>query len=152
MQPADSSECWALDMPAKCCVPNCKSTSFTLDKVAFFSFPRDAEKRQEWLKIINKEGIVVKRSTVICSKHFEEKYLIREHRATAEDGKILMLPRDRIKLKKDAVPTMYILDQYTWTPDTNTNIIENDLESFDTVSMVLCFPSISIFNIVASYQ
>ncbi|XP_015918805.1 MYND-type zinc finger-containing chromatin reader ZMYND8 isoform X2 [Parasteatoda tepidariorum] len=95
-------------MPRKCCVPGCKS-NYNKEAVytTVFQFPSDPDKKKLWLEKINRENFKPSASSVVCIKHFEESCIIREDRATRDDGTELVVPRNRCTLTADAVPTIF---------------------------------------------
>lgn len=96
-------------MPRMCCVPGCVSNykSQKTPPVSTFSFPKDPHRRQKWLKCIHRENFVPGNSAVVCINHFSEQFIIREHKATRDDGTVLIVPRDRPKLTDDAYPSIF---------------------------------------------
>nr|CAH7722834.1 unnamed protein product [Callosobruchus chinensis] len=94
-------------MPSSCCVPLCNSNYRETDRVTVFKFPKDVVKRKKWSRAIDRDDFTIKNSSVICIKHFEESFLIRNDTAVRPDGTILTVPRTRIKLSADAIPTIF---------------------------------------------
>lgn len=97
-------------MPSRCCVPGCTNNYGTSKKdsnVSVFSFPKDQERRNHWLKCIHRECFVPSDHSVVCIDHFEEKFIIRIDTATRPDGSVLTVPRKRPKLSPDAFPTKF---------------------------------------------
>lgn len=62
-------------MVNKCCVVGCFSNYSKHDVVPVFSFPVKKELRTKWIKFVNRLNWVPTKSSVICAKHFQEKYL-----------------------------------------------------------------------------
>lgn len=94
-------------MPSSCCVPGCTSNYKNKENVNVFKFPKDPEKRNKWLRSIQRDFVVTD-SSVVCVKHFAPNHLDREHRALRPDGTTLILPRKRLKLTQDAYPTIFL--------------------------------------------
>lgn len=102
-------------MPRRCVVPNCTSNSSSkLSKATYvstFLFPSEEQKQKLWLEHINincnSDLSDVTRSSGICIKHFEEKYIITDARVTRADGSVLSLPLNRPRLAAEAVPTIF---------------------------------------------
>lgn len=96
-------------MPRKCCVPGCKSNydSSNESYVNVFSFPKDEEMCKKWLRSIHRENYVLTKESVVCIKHFDDSFIIREHRALRPDGSELVMPRKVPILKSDAYPTIF---------------------------------------------
>ncbi|KAJ4448807.1 hypothetical protein ANN_00198 [Periplaneta americana] len=92
-----------------CCVPCCSSNykSQKTPPVSTFLFPKDLHRRQQWLKCIRRGNFVPGNSSVVCINHFSERFIIREHKATRNDGTILIVPRGRPKLTDDAYPSVF---------------------------------------------
>lgn len=82
-------------MPSRCCVPGCKNNYDKTKKVvgnkSVFLFPKEAERRDLWLKRINRKNFVVTEHSVVCIDHFDEKFIIR----------------DKLKLSTDAFPSKF---------------------------------------------
>ncbi|KAG8287303.1 hypothetical protein J6590_041547 [Homalodisca vitripennis] len=95
-----------LNMPSKCCVPECKS-NYVKPFVNVFSFPKDPETFRTWLRAIHRDGYEVTSNSRVCIKHFDERYIIKEDTVTRPDGTILTVKRDWLKLRNDAVPTIF---------------------------------------------
>lgn len=93
-------------MPSKCCVPGCTS-NYVKPFVNVFSFPKDPVTTQTWLRAIHRDDYSVSKNSRVCIKHFDERYIIREESVTRPDGSILTVKRDRLKLRDDAVPTVF---------------------------------------------
>ena len=64
-----------------------------------FSFSIDFDIRNRWIKFVNRKDWEPSSSSVVCSKHFEDKYLKK-----GEQGK-----RFRLKKKLKPIPTIYLL-------------------------------------------
>jgi hypothetical protein len=100
-------------MPNKCCVPNCSSNyartilGTSSAYVTMFYFPKDDETKQKWLKSIRRESFIPTKHSSICVKHFPESCIVRMDRMTRADGSTLELPRKRLKLTKNAVPSIF---------------------------------------------
>ncbi|KAG8270796.1 hypothetical protein J6590_077061 [Homalodisca vitripennis] len=73
----------------------------------FFSFPKDPETFRTWLRAIHRDSYEVSSNSRVCIKHFDERYIIKEDIVTRPDGTILTVKRDRLKLRNDAVPTIF---------------------------------------------
>ena len=74
-------------MPNTCCVPQCNSNYNVGENIRMFLFPKNVEKGQLWKKSIPRDNLVVRKCTSVCIKHFEEKFLVRQLRATRLDGR-----------------------------------------------------------------
>ncbi|KYN29452.1 hypothetical protein ALC57_01119 [Trachymyrmex cornetzi] len=54
-------------MVSDCCV--CKVSQGVIDNVSFHSFPKNDERREQWLKSVN---MTVSKKSCVCSQHFRE--------------------------------------------------------------------------------
>lgn len=70
-------------------VPTCKTGNRSeKSKRSVFRVPKDIERLKKWIEIIS--GIVeLKPTHVICDKHFEDKYIIREWIKRDESGRVI---------------------------------------------------------------
>ncbi|KAH1021992.1 hypothetical protein HUJ04_011468 [Dendroctonus ponderosae] len=91
----------------RCCVPGCKSNYTGEEYTTVFHFPRDDQRKQQWLRNIHRENFIPSKFSVVCSKHFEETFIIREARAERKDGSQLVLARDRMRLTANALPSIF---------------------------------------------
>lgn len=98
-------------MPSSCCVPGCVSNYYRNARpgagVPVFTFPADTAKREKWLKAIRRSHFVPSKRTVVCIRHFDNRFIIREDSVTRPDGTILTVKRHRLKLNPDAVPSIF---------------------------------------------
>ncbi|KAG8253060.1 hypothetical protein J6590_042870 [Homalodisca vitripennis] len=68
---------------------------------------KDPETFRTWLRAIHRDSYEVTSNSRVCIKHFDERYIIKEDTVTRPDGTILTVKRDRLKLRNDAVPTIF---------------------------------------------
>ncbi|XP_069670973.1 uncharacterized protein [Periplaneta americana] len=96
-------------MPTKCCVPRCRSNYNTTTDgyVTVYSFPRDPDRREQWLRAIHRDNFQPGATSAVCIKHFSEEHIVREDRAVRSDGSVLILRREIPKLTDDAVPSKF---------------------------------------------
>lgn len=95
-------------MPTSCCIPGCKSNyNSKPPSISVFLFPNDEVLRQKWLSAIHRADFIPSKRSVVCIKHFDERFIIREDSVRRPDGSILTVKRDRLKLTKDAFPTYF---------------------------------------------
>ncbi|XP_069670981.1 zinc finger protein 99-like isoform X2 [Periplaneta americana] len=96
-------------MPRKCCVPFCKSNCHiaTEGYITMFSFPKDPDRKQQWLNSIPRDNFQPSTTAAVCIKHFSEQAIVREDRAIRSDGSVLVVPRKIPKLTDDAVPSKF---------------------------------------------
>lgn len=94
-------------MPRKCCVPYCRSNyRATNQYVSVFQFPKDEIRKQLWVQQINRD-FTPTRHSVVCIKHFEDRFIIRDDRRVMDDGSILFVRRKVPALTKDGYPTIF---------------------------------------------
>lgn len=102
-------------MPNKCCVPNCHSNYTSNIKqegyIPVFVIPKDEERRTLWLSKMPNPMLTVTPNTVVCVKHFEERYRVTTAKQT-KDGAIVSV----IKLTRDAIPTLFDESAYDFKP------------------------------------
>jgi hypothetical protein len=94
-------------MPNKCCLLDCNSNYDSYLKhnpiVSVYGFPSNPQRLSKWLKLIPRKNFNIKVSTVVCIKHFNEKYLERSATDRSGNQKLYKKP----KLKPNAVPTIF---------------------------------------------
>ncbi|GBN57766.1 hypothetical protein AVEN_57535-1 [Araneus ventricosus] len=91
----------------KCCVPGCNSNyNNTENYVSSFTFPRDAARKFQWVKSINRANFIPSSTAVVCIKHFSSQFNIKEDRVVRDDGSELVVPRKIWKLTNDAYPSI----------------------------------------------
>lgn len=93
-------------MPRSCCVPGCKA-NYSSSDVSAFLFPMDKTRRLQWVKAIHRENFTPTQNTVVCARHFEDHYIIREDSVTRPDGTVITAMRGKPTLTKDAYPTIF---------------------------------------------
>lgn len=93
-------------MPRSCCVPGCRS-NYKVSSVSCFKFPNDPLKSQQWVQAIHRENFSPGKYSVVCVKHFDERFVVREDTVRRPDGTLLTVKRDKIKLTDDAIPTIF---------------------------------------------
>ena len=88
-------------MPYKCCIVGCKSNYDTVDeKTSTFGFPdevKEHDRRERWIKFVNRKNFVPNENTKICERHFE---LVYVKKGIGENG------RTRLIKTKKPVPTI----------------------------------------------
>ena len=82
-------------MPFKCSVVHCHSGYSNGPSEVMFTFPKQHELRQKWVKFLNREAFTITPSSRICIQHFEEKYIIPHPLKT------------RLNIKLNPIPTIY---------------------------------------------
>lgn len=53
-----------------CCVPRWPVSGKWNSSVSFHTFPKDENQKKKWMHNVRQEGLVIKRSTTVCSRHF----------------------------------------------------------------------------------
>ncbi|GBL93998.1 hypothetical protein AVEN_76715-1 [Araneus ventricosus] len=92
----------------KCCVPGCNSNFNNTDNyVSSFTFPKDATRKNQWVKSINRANFIPSSTAVVCIKHFSSQFIIKEDRIVRDDGSELVVPRKIWKLTNDAYPSIF---------------------------------------------
>ncbi|XP_067011580.2 forkhead box protein N3 [Anabrus simplex] len=94
-------------MGRSCCVPGCKSNYGNASHVTIFKFPKDKTLREIWLRNIHREDFDINNKTVVCVKHFEPKFVVREDLFPTEYGEPVRVSRKNPKLTSDAIPTIF---------------------------------------------
>ena len=69
-------------------------------KLHFFTFPRDKNLRQVWIKLLKRERYDWKEGHKLCSEHFDKSQYEVDPERMAEFG----YPNAKARLKEDAVP------------------------------------------------
>ena len=99
-----------LQMPGKCCAPCCKGnydSQGCSGKVAVFKFPKTGDLLQKWIRKINRKDFTPSPQAVVCAAHFPPAAVITEDTVTRDDGTILTVKRDYLKLAKDAYQSIF---------------------------------------------
>ena len=84
-----------ISMPFKCSVVHCHSGYSNGPSKVMFSFPKQDELRQKWVKFLNREAFAVTHSSRMCIDHFELRYIIPHPLKT------------RLNMKLNPIPTIY---------------------------------------------
>ncbi|CAL1672837.1 unnamed protein product [Lasius platythorax] len=111
-------------MTKPCAVPTCKTGNRSeKSKRSVFRVPKDIERLKKWIEII--PGIVeLKPTHVICDKHFEDKYIIREWIKRDESGRVIaQVPYKYPQLSKLAVPTRFSNDETNNETSTESSLM-----------------------------
>lgn len=94
-------------MGRSCCVPLCKSNYGNSSGISAFTFPKDKVLREKWIRCIHRDNFSVNNKTVVCIKHFDPKFIVREDIFPVENGEPIHIPRKNPKLTPDAYPTIF---------------------------------------------
>jgi hypothetical protein len=101
-------------MPAKCCVPNCKTGYSSTYKenadaakecLILFS-TSNKELLAKWSKAVPREDYVFTKHSKVCIKHFEDTDVLKGYTHYVH-GKPIFTPYKRFRLKPDAVPCIF---------------------------------------------
>ncbi|XP_054715473.1 THAP domain-containing protein 5-like [Uloborus diversus] len=95
-------------MPNTCCVPKCKGNYNQENRVVVFSFPKNEELLQKWMKAIPRENLVVTKNTRVCEKHFQNDDIERHTSFYKESsGETLTAKLKKPRLKYGAIPSIF---------------------------------------------
>ncbi|KAF2887534.1 hypothetical protein ILUMI_18639, partial [Ignelater luminosus] len=99
-------------MPRRCCVPGCTSNYESCLKennkcVTTFSFPKDDERKLQWIRAIPRKDWTPSSSAVVCVKHFCESDVIYHDKWLLSDGTVQQPSLRNPKLKPEAVPCVF---------------------------------------------
>lgn len=94
-------------MGRSCCVPGCKSNYGYESGISTFKFPKDKSLKEKWIKSIHRDKFEVNDKTVVCIKHSEPKFVVKEDIFNVLNGDPICIPRKIPKLKDDAYPTIF---------------------------------------------
>ncbi|XP_055352103.1 uncharacterized protein LOC129598299 [Paramacrobiotus metropolitanus] len=91
-----------------CVAPGCDSGRAGCSKsLSRFLFPKDAERRAAWTRAVSRRNFSPSYASCLCEQHFEARYIIRTDILRKPDGTTLEYKRERPKLTKDAIPTIF---------------------------------------------
>ena len=98
-------------MPRHCAVPGCKTnyTSTTKTdgpKTTTFSFPKDDELKEKWLRAIPRKDWIPSKHAVVCKIHYDHGEIIKFDKYLLPDGTFKMIPY-KPKLKENTVPSIF---------------------------------------------
>ncbi|XP_050508917.1 THAP domain-containing protein 2-like [Diabrotica virgifera virgifera] len=79
--------------------------------ITFHRFPKDPEHRKKWITFVNRGAWVPTKYSVLCSKHFSEKYIDRTSRSL-------------VRLRDNAVPTIDLMQVHNNNSDFNFQHVE----------------------------
>ncbi|CAH1997190.1 unnamed protein product [Acanthoscelides obtectus] len=97
-----------IQMPRRCCVPGCKGNYDTTlkaeDPVSTFSFPKEQELLEKWIRAIPRKDWIPTKSSAVCANHFCDSDIVRFSEFTLPNGQINKIPLKYPKLNQNAVP------------------------------------------------
>ena len=73
---------------------------------------QDALQLRQWIDSLNLSEHSIKGTSRICEKHFNYDDIVRYDEKLLKSGQIIQLPRHNIKLKPDAIPTLFPTQSY----------------------------------------
>ena len=97
-------------MPRTCVISGCNSNRFSgSEYTPTFTFPTQAARYKQWFNLINPKqdsSLFIGVYDTVCICHFEERYICRT--TVAFDSNLVRhtVPRIKLCLTKDAVPTI----------------------------------------------
>ncbi|CAN7946523.1 unnamed protein product [Ixodes pacificus] len=95
-------------MPYKCCVPKCQGNYDEGSKVQVFSFPKDENQRQRWLRAIPRQDYEVTTGSVVCALHFHDSFIVRKSiYRDPRNGKTIETALPVPRLDPAAVPSIF---------------------------------------------
>jgi len=103
-------------VPRKCSVIGCrgnyaarKGEPADVNKVSVFRFPKDETNKKKWLRRIPQELLSeeITDDMVVCERHFESRFIIRDYTCHGPDGSSFTCTRDVPPLDPDVVPTVF---------------------------------------------
>lgn len=80
-----------------------------MNKVSVFRFPKDEAKKKAWLRRIPQELLSeeITDDMVVCEKHFESRFIVRDYTCQRPDGGSFTCMRDIPVLDPHTVPTLF---------------------------------------------
>ena len=76
-------------------------------RAAVFKFPKTGVLCEQWIRKLNRKDFTQSPQTVVCAANFSSSAVITEDAVAGDDGTILTVKRDHLKLAKDAYPTIF---------------------------------------------
>jgi len=108
----------------RCVIPNCYSRTKNAAKVQLFPFPTDRKLCRKWEK---QAGIEYGPHKRICQLHFNDGCFETNEENLDSEG----TPRNRLRLKKDAVPTIFTFGPPKTSRRLKVELSETDLDADD---------------------
>ncbi|XP_035228253.1 THAP domain-containing protein 5-like [Stegodyphus dumicola] len=91
-----------------CCVPNCKGNYPNGPKVQVFSFPKEKEFLNKWIKAIHRSNFKPTKFSKVCALHFHPEDISKCTEFVDErTGRKVTAPLSRYKLKRFAIPSIF---------------------------------------------
>ncbi|KAH7939987.1 hypothetical protein HPB52_020023 [Rhipicephalus sanguineus] len=93
-------------MPNKCCVPGYTGNYEKAKKIQVFSFPKDGDALNKWLRVIPRKDFVPTSCTKVCAVHFDASYIERTTSYTdPTTGRVVEVVLPVPRLRPVSVPT-----------------------------------------------
>ncbi|XP_071354948.1 uncharacterized protein [Trachinotus anak] len=99
-----------------CLAYGCDASSYSCPELSFHRFPKEAEQRQRWLAVAQRDEGSLRSSSCLCSRHFEASCF-----TLSEEGQLTLLA--------DAVPTVIPVTEEDEVP------VPSDLDFLDSNSL-----------------
>ena len=74
-------------------------------------FPRDDERRKQWVSSINRKDFTPGSSAAVCVLHCDERFVVKEDKFPQKDGTIITVPRKKTCLNWRCIS--YIISKST---------------------------------------
>ncbi|XP_037504797.1 THAP domain-containing protein 1-like [Rhipicephalus sanguineus] len=95
-------------MPNKCSVPGCTGNYRTGKKIQVFSFPKDGDALNKWLRAIPRKDFVPTSCTKVCVDHFDASCIERTTSYTdPRTGRVIEVALPVPRLRPGSVPTIF---------------------------------------------
>ncbi|XP_037526412.2 uncharacterized protein LOC119403555 [Rhipicephalus sanguineus] len=95
-------------MPNKCSVPGCTGNYRTGKKIQVFSFPKDGDALNKWLRAIPRKDFVPTSCTKVCADHFDASCIERTTSYTdPRTGRVIEVALPVPRLRPGSVPTIF---------------------------------------------
>ena len=101
-----------------CSAFNCNNDGKKIKKLSFFQFPTDEKYRQIWKEKVRRLNWEPNKFSRLCSAHFETHCYLHDPKLFESLG----LPRPKVVLKHDAIPTIFNYEDRTAKPDSDSAI------------------------------
>ena len=90
-------------MGEKYCAPGCRSYYDNgKEYVNIFKFPSDPERKKLWVRKLHRANFSPRPFSVMCFRHFDDRFIIREDGVKPSDGTQLVIPRRKIRKSSHA--------------------------------------------------
>ena len=94
-------------MPNNCSAPGCRRNYDKDERISVFKLPQTPDQlRHAWFRALHRDDIDKLKVVYICKKHFRDEHVGYTHRVPNGDGSYREIPRSKLKLKEDTVPSI----------------------------------------------